>query len=478
MGKQKNLVSSMIQIGMMGFGGGNALIPVIEKKAVEEEALITQSEYEEDVVIASITPGALPVELAGGIGKRVAGKWGMLIGAALMAFPGAIFTVMLLSSMTRLDDKMLQQVEFLAVGITAFIACLLTDYIVGTVKACSQQNIAWKGISIILGVFVLTCGKNLFRILGVAREPFFGLATISIFAMAFFVILYTNCRFSVCKVLVSATLCGLYVLTAGKSKIIDNETAGTAIKCFMLILALYGLQKSFKQKNKVERVPIKEILSEIGVLSLFVGVTLAVALFVTEQSLMYVRKGILSSVMSFGGGDAYLTVADGLFVNGGLITEDDFYGLLVPIVNILPGSILCKTLSGIGYYVGYGQTGSLLGGYLVAGAGFAASIAASCGVFSVVGGIYKSFHNLDVFRSMKRWIRPIVAGLMLTVMLSLVYQNCKLGNEIGKPWIAVGYMAVIYAVDLILYYKCKIKNGTIALLSAVMSFALCNLWLL
>lgn len=39
------------------------------------------------------------------------------------------------------------------------------------------------------------------------------------------------------------------------------------------------------------------------------------AVFVTKESIPFMGKGILSSWMSFGGGDAYLTVADGLFID-------------------------------------------------------------------------------------------------------------------------------------------------------------------
>lgn len=46
--------------------------------------------------------------------------------------------------------------------------------------------------------------------------------------------------------------------------------------------------------------------------------------------------------MSFGGGDAYMTIADGIFVGGGMITSQQYYNHIVPAVNVLPGSILCK----------------------------------------------------------------------------------------------------------------------------------------
>lgn len=79
---------SMLRIGAIGFGGGNALIPVIEKEVVESGKLVTKRAYDEDVVAACITPGALPVEIAAGIGQRLGGHTGMLMASSMMALPG------------------------------------------------------------------------------------------------------------------------------------------------------------------------------------------------------------------------------------------------------------------------------------------------------------------------------------------------------------------------------------------------------
>ena len=48
------------------------------------------------------------------------------------------------------------------------------------------------------------------------------------------------------------------------------------------------------------------------------------AMFLTAKALRFIGMGWLSSVMSFGGGDAYLSVAQGLFVEGGVINNADF----------------------------------------------------------------------------------------------------------------------------------------------------------
>lgn len=479
MGKITTVILSMMKIGLIGFGGGNALIPVIEKDIVKDKQLVTRAEYEEDIIIANITPGALPVEIAGGIGKRIAGRSGLLLGASAMAFPGAFLTVLCLSMMSGLSDSLLRQVEFLTVGVTAFIACLLTEYVVKTfTNKQTGKHIVAKSVMIIAGVFILTCGKNLFRILGIDAQPFFAISTVYVFIMAFFAIFYTNCIFTKKNVPVVAVVCMLYVLCIGKNQIITSLVFRRLLELLMIVLALMGVRKNLSYCEKLNKGAIKELLAELLMLIVATGVTLLAAFLVTDESLLYVWKGFLSSIMSFGGGDAYLTVADGLFVSSSMISEDTFYSSIVPVVNILPGSILCKTLSGIGYYIGFENTGSVLAGCVVALAGFVCSVSASAGVFTTIGCFASQFEQVEAFRMIKKWIRAIVAGLMLTVILSLVYQNCKLGRSIGMDYMPVLCMLCVYIMDLILYFKVKLGHGWIVLISAVASCLCCNFLML
>ena len=426
--KVLKLFSSMAKIGVIGFGGGNALIPIIHKNIVEEEGLVSQEEYEEDVLVASITPGALPVEIAGGIGRRLAGWKGMMAGSVGMAFPGVFLTILLLSFLTELEAGLVRQVSFLTVGITAFIVCMLTDYVIQTMKRADNLSLRLQYGVIILGVFTLTGEKNLYRLFGIDRIPVFGLSTINVFLTAFFLI---------------------------------------------FIYSIFQRNRQFGQEIRFWG--IVEMGKEVCMLLFFVVLTGIFAYFVAKNVVDYLRNGLLSSLMSFGGGDAYLTVAEGLFVESGFITEDIFYGSIVPLVNILPGSVLCKTLSAVGYFIGFVQSGSIWGGYIVAIAGFFTSIAGSCGVISVVGWIYRMFGEIPVFRLIKKWIRPIVSGLMLNVMLSLVYQARKIGIAENMGWMPVVVMVVIYGINMFLYYKKRINNVIMVLVSVGMSWVLCNL---
>ena len=106
--KFATLVLSMLKIGCIGFGGGSALIPVLQKEAVQDKGLITEDELDSDIVAASITPGALPVEIAAGIGKATCGTAGMFAAASAMALPGAALTTLFLMFAAMVGDELEQ----------------------------------------------------------------------------------------------------------------------------------------------------------------------------------------------------------------------------------------------------------------------------------------------------------------------------------------------------------------------------------
>lgn len=470
----KKLLFSMIKIGTVGFGGGSALIPVIEHEIVLEKKIISEEEFDKDVIVANITPGALPVEIAGQVGSKVAGVRGMLSSATMMALPGAVLTLLVIAVLSNLDNEILTQVEYLAVGITGFIACLLTEYVKNVLNEFKNDGRNSKAIFIMLVVFTLTVGKNFVRIFQLDNYPVFKLSTLDVLVVAFFVIIVTKCSLKNWKALFAVLVSLIFVLCS--FGLIKSNNVFLLVKIVMLFWVIYSFKVSLYGGEHTTEVSATKMLKEVfGCIMFFIILSIP-AFILKENSLFFFKNGWISSLLSFGGGDAYLTVADGLFVSNKLISEEAFYGTIVPVVNVLPGSILCKTLTGIGYYFGFETTKNIGMGIVVAMAGFGCSVAASCGVVAIVRYLYEKFESMDVFRLIKRWIRPIISGLLLTVISSLVYQNIRIGIEYSNRYIYVLYMLLIYIVDIVFLEKYKKKSGFLIIISIIMSLLLCNIF--
>lgn len=472
-GKTGRFAVSMLKVGIIGFGGGNALIPLIEKEAVQKEKFLTEEDFERKVVVASITPGALPIELAGGIGRQLSGMKGMLIGASAIAFPGTAAMLIMLVFTLLASQSVIHQIEFLFVGITGYILCLLAGYLKGTIQKVPEKS-RYLHIMVMCIVFFITGMKNIYKIMGIHKEVPVSLSTSQVFAVVFFFMIYTGKKKSKVNMMVVDIICLFYIFSGSNMMTTEIKYLHFGISLVMFVLGTREFGKSIMAEKDIIR---DRLLKNVQWTSVVKGLLISMiviipAVFVTKESIPFMGKGILSSWMSFGGGDAYLTVADGLFIDEKMISEDLFYGYLVPIVNVLPGSILCKVLSGIGYMIGYHASQNILAGCVVAIAGFFCGIFASCSVFGIVENIYEILDELPVFCKIKRWIRTVVSGLMLSVISSLIYQNVRLQRNYGYRYLTVITMG-IFMMDSFMQ-KSGIESKKIVMLSVSLAFVICN----
>ena len=120
------------KIGLFTFGGGYAMISIIENTCVENKKWITHDEMMNMTVIAESTPGPIAINCATFTGYKTAGFWGALVATLGMALPS--FVIIYLISMF-LDN-------FLEIAIVAN---------------------AFKGIKIAVGVLILDAGITMVK---------------------------------------------------------------------------------------------------------------------------------------------------------------------------------------------------------------------------------------------------------------------------------------------------------------------------
>ena len=69
--------SSFFKIGAFTFGGGYAMIPLIQKEAVEKQKWITDDDILEIIAIAESTPGPIAINSATFVGSGRRAFWGL-----------------------------------------------------------------------------------------------------------------------------------------------------------------------------------------------------------------------------------------------------------------------------------------------------------------------------------------------------------------------------------------------------------------
>ena len=84
------LFLTFAKIGLFTFGGGYAMIALIEDACVERKKWITHEDMMNLIVIAESTPGPIAINCATYVGYRQKGFWGSVIATLGMVFPSFV----------------------------------------------------------------------------------------------------------------------------------------------------------------------------------------------------------------------------------------------------------------------------------------------------------------------------------------------------------------------------------------------------
>ena len=87
------LFLSFFKIGIFTFGGGYAMLPMIEKETVENNKWITNTELLDIFSISQVTPGPIAINAATYIGYKVNGFWGSVFCTLGVVLPSFIIII-------------------------------------------------------------------------------------------------------------------------------------------------------------------------------------------------------------------------------------------------------------------------------------------------------------------------------------------------------------------------------------------------
>ena len=105
------LFISMLKIGAFAFGGGYAIIALLENEFVTKRGWIDHGEFMDVVAIAESTPGPIMVNLATYIGSSQAGFLGAVIATLAVVLPSFLIILLVTALLkTALKNKYVQAV--------------------------------------------------------------------------------------------------------------------------------------------------------------------------------------------------------------------------------------------------------------------------------------------------------------------------------------------------------------------------------
>lgn len=84
------LFLTFLKVGAFTFGGGYAMIPIIQKEVVEKRKWASNADILDILAISESTPGPISINAATYIGFKVAGFWGSVFATLGLALPSFV----------------------------------------------------------------------------------------------------------------------------------------------------------------------------------------------------------------------------------------------------------------------------------------------------------------------------------------------------------------------------------------------------
>ncbi|MCL1791575.1 MAG: chromate transporter [Peptococcaceae bacterium] len=88
-----DLCVAFFRAGNFGFGGGPAMIPLIQNEAVDRYGWMSNSEFAEAVAVTNALPGPIATKLAAYVGFKVASWPGVAVATAVTVLPTILLVV-------------------------------------------------------------------------------------------------------------------------------------------------------------------------------------------------------------------------------------------------------------------------------------------------------------------------------------------------------------------------------------------------
>lgn len=165
------LFITFLKVGAFTFGGGYAMIPIIQKEVVEKRKWATSGEILDILAISESTPGPISVNAATYVGFKVAGFWGSFFATLGLIIPS--FIIIYIISLFYKTFMSWSIVEAAFKGISVGVIILLFMAVLKLRKAVPNSLLSITIFAIVLaGVLAL----NIFQI----KIPFITLAIIAL----------------------------------------------------------------------------------------------------------------------------------------------------------------------------------------------------------------------------------------------------------------------------------------------------------
>ncbi len=151
-----DLFRTFFLIGAFTFGGGVAMIPIIEKEVVENKKWLTPEEFLDVLAVTQSSPGVLAANMSTYIGHQLKGLPGAIVSCLGAVLPSFMIITLIASFFMGFRDHPVMDRVFM--GIRPAVAALIGSAVFGMLKKNKMtpfRLLVVAGVAVLVGVFGL-----------------------------------------------------------------------------------------------------------------------------------------------------------------------------------------------------------------------------------------------------------------------------------------------------------------------------------
>ena len=146
-----DLFLAFARVGVMTFGGGYAMIPILEREIVDRHGWASEEELMDYYAVGQCTPGVIAVNTATFIGYKVAGTIGGIMATLGVVFPSVVIITVIAGILTSFAD--VPAVKSAFAGIRVCVCVLIFNAVL---KLWKKAVVDKASLILFLGVFLLS----------------------------------------------------------------------------------------------------------------------------------------------------------------------------------------------------------------------------------------------------------------------------------------------------------------------------------
>ena len=132
-----NLFWTFSKIGVCTFGGGYAMLPILQRELVEKRDWATEEQLADYYAVGQCTPGVIAVNTATFVGASQAGVWGGIIATLGLVFPSLVIILVIAAFLRTFMDT--QWVVHAFNGVRAGVVALILSSVIKLVKGAVKD---------------------------------------------------------------------------------------------------------------------------------------------------------------------------------------------------------------------------------------------------------------------------------------------------------------------------------------------------